>query len=435
MATNLSAHSVIHNGPSLSTVVVESENRLIAVVDSLIHIGKLTHDKRHEELSALENSVIDLGAYLSALQIPWPKPTDRLGTVLVEILEWGEKLWQTRWYFTVNPCMPTKKPDQIEDELERELYPEQTALAEETERERIETERDKYANEDRYYHSRLSSQLRTMTQWPEKQLREMQSRGFEIIHEMIDPCSTYQNRAEPNPPEPASLQPKFSPQEMTNAFKVMETLFQNEDLPEGEVFFREDVLIEEIQAKGITLALATHLIDCLIEEGLFKPGETYRKLKEVYSLCDGAEAPQKNTGRSLFRKLFTSKKTWYANDKNTHSFLRNFVTRPAMAVVTPIAEPVAPAVNSEQPPVVATPSAIPPTLAAETPTAERDAPAGVTEQPPVVATPSVTPPSRAAVTPIAGESKQPPIATSPNESNVEILPVFLSASDLGSGIK
>ena len=210
MATNLSAHSVIHNGPSRSAVVVESENRLIAVVDSLIHIGKLQHNKRHEELTVLENSVIDLGAYLSALQIPWPKPMDRLGTVLVEILECGQKLWSTRWYFAVNPRMPTKKPDQIEDELERELYPEQTALAEETERERIETERDKYANEDRYYHSRLSSQLRTMTQWPETKLREMQSRGSEIICEMIDPCNTDQNRGEPDPPKLPKVQPSLT---------------------------------------------------------------------------------------------------------------------------------------------------------------------------------------------------------------------------------
>lgn len=210
MATNLSAHSVIRNGASPSAVIIKSQNELEKLFDSLIHIGKLKHDKRHEELTALENSVITLGAYISALQIPWPKPTDLLGDALVRTLEYGEKLWPLQHYFKVNPCMPTKKLDQIEDELERELYPERTALTEDTERKRIETERHEHATELQRYHSNLSSQLSLIAEYPEKQLREMKSCGFEIIREMIDPCSTDCNRAEPNPPKLPKVQPSFT---------------------------------------------------------------------------------------------------------------------------------------------------------------------------------------------------------------------------------
>jgi len=171
-------------------VIINSQNDLEKVFDSLVHIGKLKHDKRHEELTALASSVIALGAYLSASEIPWPKPADGLGIVLVEILEWGQKLWLTQWYFARNPYPPKKKPDQIEDELARELDPERTALAEEIERKTIETERHTHAAEQVLYSSRLNSQLRTMAQWPEKRLREIQLRGFEIIREMIDPKPT-----------------------------------------------------------------------------------------------------------------------------------------------------------------------------------------------------------------------------------------------------
>jgi len=190
MATNPSPYSVVQYGPSPNTVIINSQNDLEKVFDSLVHIGKLKHDKRHEELTALASSVIALGAYLSASEIPWPKPADGLGIVLVEILEWGQKLWLTQWYFARNPYPPKKKPDQIEDELARELDPERTALAEEIERKTIETERHTHATEQVLYSSRLNSQLRTMAQWPEKRLREIQLRGFEIIREMIDPKPT-----------------------------------------------------------------------------------------------------------------------------------------------------------------------------------------------------------------------------------------------------
>ena len=196
MAIDTSTYLFDRIGPSPSALILRAKDHLEHLFNLLIVIGKRELNERDEENDVLRHSVITIGNSLTFCGYRWPKPTDLLGIVLVEILELGEKLWPLREYFSINPFLPTKEQDQIVDEFERELYPERSALALDTERERIATESDKKATEYAILFTKLQQQLSAITELSEKELREMQSRGFEIIHEMIDPRSTVRNRVE-----------------------------------------------------------------------------------------------------------------------------------------------------------------------------------------------------------------------------------------------
>ena len=220
MLIDPSDNSIVHIGPSRSATILQLEGFLQCLFSLLI--DNELHEK-NTLLDLLDRSVIALGGFLiyheccwpeptNRLGIVldnttecrrnkkcWPKPTDRLGIVFVETLELGEKLWPLREYLF--PC--TEKQDQIVDEFAREIYLERAALAEDSERESIETEYGLLL-------AKLHYQLGAITLFTETKLREMQSRGSEIICEMIDPCSTDRNCAEPNPPKLPKVQPSLT---------------------------------------------------------------------------------------------------------------------------------------------------------------------------------------------------------------------------------
>lgn len=255
MATNPSGDTVVHIGPSRSATILQLEGFLQCLFSLLI--DNELHEK-NTLLDLLDRSVIALGGFLiyheccwpeptNRLGIVldnttecrrnkkcWPKPTDRLGIVFVETLELGEKLWPLREYLFPR----TEKQD--------------------SERESIETEYGLLL-------AKLHYQLGAITLFTETKLREMQSRGSEIICEMIDPCSTDRNRAEPNPPKLPEVQPSLTNPIVTGDSLAPPAVFTEKPPAERDA---PDVSTEDKETKKRDIPKAE--AEILVRDWLFK---------------------------------------------------------------------------------------------------------------------------------------------------------------------
>jgi hypothetical protein len=111
------------------------------------------------------------------------------------------------------------------------------------------------------------------------------------------------------PPEPTPVSgPLFTEADFDHALDVLDLLLQDQDLPTGEIKFKQSELINALRERGITVALAKALVENLITRRVFREGKTFYHLHDLTRL-DGVTLPGSH---QKDRYLHTTREEWYS---------------------------------------------------------------------------------------------------------------------------
>jgi len=111
-------------------------------------------------------------------------------------------------------------------------------------------------------------------------------------------------------PDPTCFRPPtglvFSAGDLERAFSALDQLFQDQDMPEREIRFRQSKLVEGLRERGISRALATALIQELLTLGVFSEGKSFLNL-DIFVRFDGIQEDHATPDRYL---LTTAQRWW-----------------------------------------------------------------------------------------------------------------------------
>jgi hypothetical protein len=93
---------------------------------------------------------------------------------------------------------------------------------------------------------------------------------------------------------------------MERALHALDDVFQDEEMPEGDVRVQQNNLVERLRERHITRALALALIDDLIARGVFRAGEPFVDLNIVVRFSG-----EQTDWITPNRYLHTTRECWY----------------------------------------------------------------------------------------------------------------------------
>jgi hypothetical protein len=110
--------------------------------------------------------------------------------------------------------------------------------------------------------------------------------------------------------EAGSVEPRpgpiFDPGDLDRTLNALDRVFQDEDMPEGDVQLQQNKLVERLREHDVTRALALALIDDLIARGVFRARESFVDLNILVRL-NGEQTDTVTPNRYLH----TTRQSWY----------------------------------------------------------------------------------------------------------------------------
>jgi hypothetical protein len=102
---------------------------------------------------------------------------------------------------------------------------------------------------------------------------------------------------------------------LQRALDALDFVFQDEELPPGDLRLRQSRLLERLHERGINRTLGLALIEDLLTRGVFHAGKSFYNLK-IFVRFDG----QQTDRATADRYLHTTRERWwsYLGQKNAH---------------------------------------------------------------------------------------------------------------------
>ena len=113
----------------------------------------------------------------------------------------------------------------------------------------------------------------------------------------------------------AALGPLFNHADLQRAIDALDFVFQDEEMPPGDLRLRQGRLLERLHERGINRTLGLALIEDLLTRGVFHAGKSFYNLK-IFVRLDG----QQTDRATADRYLHTTRERWwsYLAQKSAH---------------------------------------------------------------------------------------------------------------------
>ena len=113
----------------------------------------------------------------------------------------------------------------------------------------------------------------------------------------------------------AAVGPLFNHPDLQRALDALDFVFQDEEMPPGDLRLRQSRLLARLHERGISHTLGLALIEDLLTRGVFHAGKSFYNLK-VFVRLDGQQADRATADRYLH----TTRERWwsYLAQKNAH---------------------------------------------------------------------------------------------------------------------
>ena len=105
----------------------------------------------------------------------------------------------------------------------------------------------------------------------------------------------------------AAVGPRFNHADLQRALDALDFVFQDEEMPRGELRLRQSRLLERLHARGISRTLGLALVEDLLTRGVFHAGKSFYNLR-IFVRFDG----QQTDHATADRYLHTTRERWWS---------------------------------------------------------------------------------------------------------------------------